>query len=84
MIQIPGPIDDLFYGQEEKLIKFFIRRTQVDKITYGQDTGERVNTKGMECAMMLPTEFYPDPRTIIEDQADMERESRDREIRRQQ
>jgi len=32
MIQIPGPIDDLFYGQEEKLIKFFIRRTQVDKI----------------------------------------------------
>jgi len=38
----------------------------------------------MECAMMLPTEFYPDPRTIIEDQADMERESRDREIRRQQ
>lgn len=34
--------------------------------------------------MILPCELFPDPRTIIEDQADAERDLRDKEIRRQQ
>lgn len=31
--------------------------------------------------MTLPMEYLPDPRTVIEDDADIKREARDRELR---
>jgi hypothetical protein len=31
--------------------------------------------------MSMPMEFIPDPRTVLEDAADMEREEKDRQIR---
>ena len=36
----------------------------------------------MELCLTLPMEFIPDPRTVIEDAADVEREARDRELRK--
>ena len=70
ILQIPGPIEDLFYAEDMKYIKFFIRRSQIDKIQYGNPTGERVNTKGLEIAYQMPLELVPDPRILIEDEAD--------------
>lgn len=60
-----------------KYIKFFIRTKQIQQIKYGEATGERVNTKGMELAFQLPLELIPDPRIEIEDRADEEREMRE-------
>ena len=84
MIHIPGPMDDLFYQEDMKYIKFFVRRAKIDQIQYGVATGERVNTKSFELAYQLPLELIPDPRTEIEDKADADREFRDDQVRRQQ
>jgi hypothetical protein len=40
-----------------------------------------VNVAHLELAMSMPMEFIPDPRTVLEDAADMEREEKDRQIR---
>ena len=77
LINIPGPLEDLFYAEDMKFIKFFIRRSKIDQIQYGVQTGERVNTKTFELAFMLPLEFIPDPRIEIEDKVDAEKELRD-------
>ena len=36
----------------------------------------------MELSFTLPLEYVPDPRTVIEDAADIEREARDQELRK--
>ena len=40
-----------------------------------------MNVAHLELAMSMPMEFIPDPRTVLEDAADMEREEKDRQIR---
>jgi len=45
------------------------------------ESAERVNVSHLELAYTVPMEFVPDPRTVLEDAADMEREARDRALR---
>lgn len=83
IVNIPGPLENLFFCQADpKLIQFYIRRKQIDKIEYGKDTGEKVNVAHLELSLTLPCEYVPDPRTVIEDAADIEREARDHELRK--
>ena len=63
------------------MIEFYIRRTQIEKIQYGVETNERVNVQHLEIALRMPLEYIPDPRTVLEDAADMEKEAKDRELR---
>jgi hypothetical protein len=46
------------------------------------ESNERVNVAHLELCLSLPMEYIPDPRTVIEDAADIEREARDRELRK--
>jgi hypothetical protein len=83
ILHIPGPLDNLFFcTADPKLIQFYIRKSQIDKIQYGVDVGEKVNVAHLEMALTLPMEYVPDPRTVIEDAADHEREARDAELRK--
>ena len=83
IIHIPGPVENVFYSNDDlKVIQFYIRRSQVEKIQYGQESNERINVAHLELCMTLPMEFIPDPRTVIEDAADVEREAKDRELRK--
>ena len=76
-------MENLFFCQADpKLIQFYIRSKQIDKIEYGKDTGEKVNVAHLELSFTLPLEYVPDPRTVIEDAADIEREARDQELRK--
>jgi len=44
VLSMPGPIENAFYCQEDpKMIEFYIRRKQIDKIQYGVESGERIN-----------------------------------------
>jgi len=45
------------------------------------ESNERINFGHLKLALTLPVELIPDPRTVLEDAADMEREVRDRELR---
>jgi hypothetical protein len=45
-------------------------------------TQERVNVAHLELALRLPMEYIPDPRTVIEDAQDKEKEERDAAERR--
>jgi hypothetical protein len=64
------------------LIQFYIRSKAVDKIPYGVASNDRINVAHLEAqALTLPMEYMPDPRTIIEDEADIKREAKDRELR---
>jgi len=55
----------------------------VDKIPYGDESQkERINVAHLEQQILtLPMEYMPDPRTVIEDDADVKREAKDRELR---
>lgn len=76
------PITDGFYHYDDlKVIQFFIRESKIDAIKYGEALKERINFNHLKIALSLPMELIPDPRTVLEDAADMEREARDRELR---
>jgi len=82
IVHFPGPIENVFYCQNDlKVLEFYIRRSQIDKIMYGVESQERVNISHLELALTIPMEYMPDPRTVLEDAADMEREAKDRAIR---
>jgi hypothetical protein len=83
IINLPGPLEDVFYsGSEPKVIQFYIRSKAVDKIPYGVESNERINVAHLEQQILtLPMEYLPDPRTVIEDDADIKREAKDRELR---
>ena len=71
-------MENLFFcSADPKLIQFYIRKSQIDKIQYGVDVGEKINVAHLELCMTLPLEYIPDPRTVIEDAADIEREAKD-------
>lgn len=46
------------------------------------ESSERINVVHLEKALTLPLELVPDPRTIIEDAADQDREVRERELKK--
>lgn len=35
IISIEGPVDNLFYSDDPKMLEIYIRKTQIDKIQYG-------------------------------------------------
>jgi len=82
IITIEGPSDGLFYSEDPKILEIYIRKSQIDKIQYGVASQERINVAHLELAMRIPMEFLPDPRTVIEDAHDREKEERDAADRR--
>jgi hypothetical protein len=82
-IIIAGPIENLFYCNEDpKLLQFYIN-DRPDIIQYGVETNERINVAHLKLCLSLPLEYIPDPRTIIEDAADQDKEEKMREQRLQ-
>lgn len=82
IITIEGPAENLFYSDDPKVVEIYIRKSQIDKIQYGVASGERINVAHLELALRLPMEYIPDPRTVIEDAQDKEKEERDAAERR--
>ncbi|MFM7859682.1 MAG: hypothetical protein ACKO96_49075, partial [Flammeovirgaceae bacterium] len=79
VVHLSGPIYNLFYDNEDsKAIEFFISKRYADKILYGFETGERINVTQLEKCFSFAAEFTSDPRTIIEDAADIEKELKDK------
>jgi len=73
------PQDDVFYQEDPKYMELYVR-IKPDSIPYGEPSSERINVaQGLELCMKLPMEFIPDPRTIIEDAHDRDREDREKE-----
>ena len=79
-ILLEGPLEDVFYNQEDtRIIEVYVREKQIDKIVYGGEV-ERVDVKHLKCVLRMPVEFYPDPRILIEDGKDeQDREAKKRE-----
>lgn len=46
------------------------------------ESNERINVVHLEKALALPLEFIPDPRILLEDAADQDREVRERELKK--
>lgn len=82
IISIEGPSDGLFYSDDTKILEIYIRKQQIDKIQYSVASQERINIAHLELAFRVPMEFVPDPRTVIEDAHDREKEERDLAERR--
>jgi len=41
---MPGPVENAFYNNDDpRMIEFYIRRKQIDKIEYGVESNERIN-----------------------------------------
>lgn len=78
-IQFKGPIENAFYNEEPRLMELYVRTNQVDKIKYGDeaDKSERIKVEHLTLALRVPMEYFPDPRTVIEDEADRQRQERD-------
>lgn len=78
-LKTPG-VEDLYFSQNDpKYIELYISRRQVEKIKYGKDAdaSERIQVQHLELCLRGPMEYYPDPRTIIEDDVDRQRYERD-------
>jgi hypothetical protein len=82
IITIEGPSDGLFYSDDPKVLEIYIRKSQIDKIQYGVASQERINVAHLELALRLPMEYIPDPRTVIEDAQDREKEEKELADRR--
>lgn len=73
-------MEGLFYSQDDpKYLELYIQRRQVDKIKYGSaaDDKERINVTHLELSNRQPMDYFPDPRTVIEDDADRQKHERD-------
>lgn len=81
-ITMPGPIEGAFYNQEDpRVFELYISRLQIAKIAYGEPSNDRVKVSQLEIAHSMPMEQLPDPRTVLEDAADFEKEERDRAMK---
>lgn len=81
-IIMPGPIEGAFYNQEDpRVFELYVSRLQIAKIAYGEPSNDRIKVSQLEIAFSLPMEQVPDPRTVLEDAADFEKEERDRAVK---
>ena len=79
---MPGPIEGAFYNAEDpRIFELYISRLQIAKIAYGEPSNDRVKVSQLEVAYSVPMEQIPDPRTVLEDAADFEKEERDRALK---
>jgi len=73
------PQEDVFYQEDPKFMELYVR-IKPESIPYEEPSTERINVaQGLELCLKLPMEFIPDPRTIIEDAHDRDREDREKE-----
>jgi hypothetical protein len=86
IIHMDGPIENVFYSEDPKVMELYVREKDADKISYGQPSNEKINFAQignvLKLGLRLPMEYIPDPRTVIEDAQDREKEERDAEERR--
>lgn len=78
---IAGPIENLFYCNDNPKLLQFYTTDRPDIIQYGVESNERINVAHAKLCLSLPLEYIPDPRTIIEDAADQDKEEKMREQR---
>lgn len=66
IINIDGPLENVFYSDDPKVLEIYIRRSK-QEVQYGVASNERINVAHLELCVRLPMELIPDPRTVIED-----------------
>jgi len=72
--------ENLFHCVDDpKFLELFVSRRQVDKILYGAQAtaDERIQVAHLELNVRASMDYYPDPRTVIEDDADRQKYERD-------
>lgn len=78
-----GPLD-VFYSDDEKILELYVRKAS-PPIPYGEPSDERVNVGFLTVGARMPMVLFPDPRIILEDEADREKEEKHKEeIKRQE
>lgn len=82
IITMEGPAEGLFYSDDPKILELYVTERGADKIQYGAPSSEKLDIRHLKLALRLPMEYIPDPRTVIEDAHDREKEERDAEDRR--
>ena len=76
-VTLPGPIEDAFYNQDDpRIFEIYVSRLQIEKIPYGQESNDRIKVSQLELAHAVPMDEVPDPRVIIEDAADFEKDAK--------
>jgi hypothetical protein len=75
IVSVEGPLEDVFYSEDSKFLEIYTRK-KPESIPYGQETNERLNVNHLELVYRMYMEYYPDPRAIIEDARDKEKEVR--------
>lgn len=82
-VTFAGPID-VFYGEDKKIVEIYVRKS-TPPIPYGVASDERVNVGFLAIGYRMPMVLHPDPRVILEDEADREKDEKEKEeIKRQQ
>jgi hypothetical protein len=82
-------LDGIFFNEEDpKFLEVYIQDKQVDKIKYGAEATDnsKINVAHLKISNRVPMVYFPDPRTLIEDDADRQKYERDmaERLRRQQ
>lgn len=75
-------LDGAFYNAEDpRLLQIYVTTLQkADKIPYGAPSNDRIKVADLQLAFTVPLEQIPDPRVVIEDAADYEKEEREKAI----
>ena len=80
VITFEAPQEEVFYAPDPKLLAIYVRRAQIDKIGYGDQSLKKLKARdfeGLECVLRVPMEYIPDPRVVKEDAADQEKFERE-------
>jgi len=81
IVHIQGPLEDIFYSEDPKIVEFYVRKSQIDKIPYGEASTEAIQLQHLILAMRVPCEYIPDPRLLIITEQAMEKERKMMEAR---
>lgn len=73
--------EEVFYLQDNpKFLEIYLR-VKPETIAYGIPTNDRINVNvGLLLCLKLPMEMLPDPWTVVEDQQDLEKEKKEKEL----
>jgi len=72
-ISIPLNPDSVLYTEPRHVIEFYIRN-KPGTIPYGQQITEKINLQHLTLSQRTYLDWFPDPRVIVEDQIDLQRE----------
>lgn len=76
-VKFKGPLD-AFYSDDEKILELYMRKTP-PPIPYGEPADERINVAHLIIGARMPMVLFPDPRVVLEDEADREKEEKKRQ-----